>query len=161
MRPRQDPRSRSCSARRAPCLGRRMEPLNGRVGLSMAGAGSRRPWYRISVTSPEGWLAWLPGEGCGPHQGRNVGYSALGRMGMTRRMRASRQEQVGGAGQRGLSCLRAPGRGSSGELPPLIRRFVANTKPTQVRWPAKINTRTTRTKRHSPVHGGTTAKMSV
>lgn len=39
--------------------------------------------------------------------------------------------------------------------------FRANTKATQVRAQGKINTRTTRTKRYSPAHGSTTAKMSV
>ncbi len=36
-----------------------------------------------------------------------------------------------------------------------------NTKPTQVRPPGKINTGTTRTKRHFPAHDGTTDKMPV
>src|ERR1035437_8754286 len=37
----------------------------------------------------------------------------------------------------------------------------SNTEATQVRALAKINTPTTRTRRHSPAHGGTTAKMSM
>ena len=37
----------------------------------------------------------------------------------------------------------------------------AHTKPTQLRAPGKINTRTTRTKRHCPAPGGTPANMTV
>jgi hypothetical protein len=37
----------------------------------------------------------------------------------------------------------------------------SNTEATQVRALAKINTPITRTRRHSPAHGGTTAKMSM
>jgi hypothetical protein len=36
-----------------------------------------------------------------------------------------------------------------------------NTKATQVRVQEKINTPVTRTRRHSPAHGGTIARMSV
>ena len=36
-----------------------------------------RSRYRISVTSPEGRLAWRPREGCGPHQGRIGRRSAI------------------------------------------------------------------------------------
>jgi hypothetical protein len=57
------------------------------------------------------------------------------------------------SGDLGASRLRAdiPGR-------PGVR---ANTKATQAGARAKINTEVTRTKRHSPAHGGTTAKMSL
>src|SRR5208282_1096834 len=37
----------------------------------------------------------------------------------------------------------------------------AHTKPTQVRFEVTSNTEITRTKRHSPVHGGTAARMPL
>jgi len=43
----------------------------------------------------------------------------------------------------------------------LTSTFAANTKPTQLRVPGKINTRITRTKRYCPARDGTLAKIAA
>jgi hypothetical protein len=54
----------------------------------------------------------------------------------------------------------AAGSGGDGEWWP-TGPVTSNTEATQVRALVKINTPVTRTRRHSPVHGGTTARISM
>src|ERR1035437_7286700 len=72
-----------------------------------------------------------------------------------------RQDDGGVKATRLRRLGRPSGPGSGGGAIAPSGPAASITEATQVRALAMINTPTTRTRRHSPAHGGTTAKMSM